>query len=134
MNLWFDDPRSKALELSVPPYYDVLIEIENVPEKGYEEMTKLTYFNSHLKILVLHLWPDDFYEKAQTTLAKNFASIIAQANRRYCENTKNEYLLITIQKIGQELHSTSTIFAVKDLVDGALKFTMGQVTVFQLPI
>ncbi len=58
LNMWFDF-RRKPLDLKMPIYYDVLVELENVVERGYEEMAKLTYYNSNLKVLILVLWKAD---------------------------------------------------------------------------
>lgn len=91
-----------------PKYYDVLIEQENVIERAYEEMHKLTYFNSNLKILITYIWDVDKkgerWEYAHERLCQNFESIIKQANARYPENGENTYLLITCQRIEGELH------------------------------
>lgn len=91
-----------------PKYYDVLIEHENVIERAYEEMHKLTYFNSKLKVLITYIWDvgnkGERWEYAHERLCQNFESIIKQANSRYPENGENTYLLITCQRIDGELY------------------------------
>src|SRR5690606_37376770 len=89
-------------------------------EIAYQEMAKLTYFNSNLKVLIVHLWMTEYggdpYEYVHQRLANNFLNIIKQANTRFPENIEASYLLITVQKIGNSLVTEYTEFDVMSMI------------------
>lgn len=109
-----------------PKYYDIIIEHENVIERAYEEMHKLTYFNSQLKVLITYIWDPDKkgnqWNYAHDRLCNNFEAIIKQANARFPENGENDYLLITCQRINGELRYRFSSFNTFSMVN--LKFVV----------
>lgn len=110
----------RDLEL-FPRYYHVLIEHENVIEKTFEEMCKLTYFNGHLKVLITYIWDSsksgDNWDYAHERLEKNFEIIIQQANKQYPENCDTNYLLITCQRIDNKLISRFSCFNTISMIE-----------------
>lgn len=97
-----------------PRHYDLLIEHENEIGKAYEEMHKLTYFRAYIKVLITYIWSPskagDKWEYAHGRLTENFSSIIKQTNESYPEHCDTSYILITGQKIGNELKWRHSIF------------------------
>lgn len=100
-----------------PPYYDILIEVENNVETCWEEMTKLTYAKSKLKVLITYNWdvePDQDYHYVSEILINNFSEIIKQSNAEFPENEETQYMLIVFQKKEDQLYWNSGVFKNKD--------------------
>ncbi|MBI2729663.1 MAG: hypothetical protein HYX40_02730 [Sphingobacteriales bacterium] len=80
-----------------PPMYDVIIEVENQQGRAWQEMTKLIWVRSPLKVLVIYNWhPNDKtqWQKENIMLSETFKGIIKQSNQAFAENPSTEYLLI----------------------------------------
>ena len=90
-----------------PKVYSVLLEQENVIERAYEEMHKLTYFRANLKVLVTYIWnpskTGDKWAYAHDRICKNFESILKQTNDIFPENGETDYILVTGQKVNEKL-------------------------------
>lgn len=85
---------------------------------AYEEMHKLTYYRSNLKVLITYNWDPsktgDAWDFTFDRLCKNFKSTIAQANETSPENDATIYLLIFGQRIDQKLVWKFARFALRN--------------------
>ncbi len=80
-----------------PIIYDVIIEVENECKCAWQEMTKLTWVRSPLKVLITYNWHPSNIEIWQTEskmLTDTFSNIIHQSNQAFKDNPQTEYLLI----------------------------------------
>ena len=80
-----------------PTMYDVIIEVENDCRCSWQEMTKLTWVRSPLKVLITYNWhPSDtlIWRTERKMLIDTFSNIIHQSNQTFKDNTQTEYLLI----------------------------------------
>jgi len=107
--------RTKVISDSVyyPSFYEILVEHENDIYSCYEEMAKLTYSRARLKVLITYNENTDDtsdYKYAIDILLENFRTIIKQANQKYPENSKTEYLFIIGQIDSNKLVWYSCIF------------------------
>ncbi len=113
-----------TIELSdYPTNYDVLIEHENDVVRCYEEMIKLTYYKSGLKVLITYNFDEPTEKKedvAENILINNFSSVLYQTNKDFPENIHTQYLLI----VGQMNTHSATLqwtFVVFDIYGSQLK-------------
>ena len=80
-----------------PTNYDILIEHENDIKLCYQEMIKLTYYKSSLKVLVTYNYDENAenqWQKTEANAVANFSSILQQTNSEMPENKDTEYLFI----------------------------------------
>ena len=90
-----------------PVMYDVIIEIENNFRCAWQEMTKLTWVRSPLKVIITYNWhPNDIeiWEQEDKVLVATFSEIIRQSNVGFADNSKTEYLLLVGNNEGQKLN------------------------------
>lgn len=96
-----------------PTMYNVIIEVENNCKCAWQEMAKLIWVRSPLKVLVTYnRHPcDTAVWKAETkTLQEGFSDIIKQANEKFPENSDTEYLLIIGNNANNNLNWSFQIF------------------------
>ncbi len=99
-----------------PTYYELLIEVENDVERCYEEMTKLVYAKSKLKVLITYNWnteQDQDYHYVNKILRNNFSEIIRQSNTNFPENKETQYMLIVFQRKDDKLFWNNWVFTSK---------------------
>ena len=90
--------------------------MENEVEKCYEEMTKLTYAKSRLKVLITYNWdsePNQNYYHVKDILKDNFRKIIKQANANFSENEETQYMLIVFQRKDNKFFWNNWVFTSK---------------------
>jgi hypothetical protein len=81
--------------------YEIILEHENDILLCQQEMIKLTYFKSPLKVLITYCWDnkeEDKYKVYREKAKNNFKDIIEKSNKDFPENISTEYLLIIGQK------------------------------------
>lgn len=96
------DDRNPAISKKnyFPQFYEILLEHENDIYSCYQEMAKLAYSRSRLKVLITYNENVDAtsnYKYVTDVLLENFCEIITQSNQKYPENNETEYLLIVGQ-------------------------------------
>ena len=92
-----------------PTHYDAIIEIENDCRCAWQEMAKLTWVRSPLKVLITYNWhPSDksIWQTETKMLTDTFSSIIHQSNLQFKDNTQTEYLLIIGNNANNNLNWT----------------------------
>lgn len=80
-----------------PTMYDVIIEVENDCRCAWQEMTKLTWVRSPLKVLITynrHQFDTSIWQTETKMLVDTFSNIIHQSNQAFKDNSETEYLLI----------------------------------------
>lgn len=80
-----------------PTNYNILIEHENDIKLCYQEMIKLTYYKSSLKVLVTYNYDENAenqWQKTEANAVANFSSILQQTNSEMPENKDTEYMFI----------------------------------------
>jgi hypothetical protein len=93
--------------LSYPVAYDILVEIENSARDAWREMTKMTWVQCRLKVVVTYFHKHSGEEEL---LRQSFQSIISQSNPALKENPDTEYLLLIGNNEGKQLNWKSFIF------------------------
>lgn len=92
-----------------PTMYDVIIEVENDCKCAWQEMTKLSWVRSPLKVLITYNWhPCDalIWEAETKMLVDTFSNIIHQSNQTFKDNSQTEYLLIIGNNADSKLNWT----------------------------
>ncbi|XOV94269.1 MAG: hypothetical protein ACFHWX_06095 [Bacteroidota bacterium] len=81
-----------------PSNYLAIIEHENKLYTAWEEIAKLTYFHSRLKVLISYHSSDNLSEDKRRLemqmIEKSFSSVLSKSNEVYPENPLTEYLFI----------------------------------------
>jgi len=85
-----------------PTNYNVIIENENDISRCHQEMIKLTYYKSILKVLITYNFDEhqeNQWKGIENKITANFSSILRQTNSQLPENKDTQYLFIIGQMI-----------------------------------
>jgi hypothetical protein len=96
-----------------PAIYDVLLEHENEIYTSWEEVAKLAWSRSFLKVLVTYNHDHTIREqiiKEHEMMIETMKSIISQCNAGFADHPETEYLLLIGHKEGNELRWFHQIF------------------------
>lgn len=96
-----------------PTHYDAIIEIENEYKRAWQEMIKLTWVRSSLKVLVTYNWPlsdKSIWQTQNKVLIDTFSRIIHLSNENFDDNSQTEYLLIIGNNDSRKLNWTYNKF------------------------
>ncbi|MEQ8878898.1 MAG: hypothetical protein RLQ12_04655 [Cyclobacteriaceae bacterium] len=96
-----------------PSYYLAIIEHENQLYSAWEEVAKLTYYRSRLKVLITYNSNNLSVDKRNLEIKmmeSSLKDVISKSNKTFPEHASTEYLLIMGAKDGDQLIWNYRIF------------------------